>query len=90
MDWKVFASTFGVLFLAELGDKTQFAVITMASQTARPFWVFLGAATALSLVTLLGVVFGYLVHEWVPTTILRKVAASVFVGIGLVMFFGRF
>ncbi len=89
MDWKVFLTTFGILFLAELGDKTQIAVITMTTQTARPLGVFLGATVALSLVTLLGVMFGHLIHQWVPILILKKVAASVFVAIGLVMFFGK-
>ena len=28
MDWKLIASTFGVIFLAELGDKTQLAAMT--------------------------------------------------------------
>ncbi len=90
MDWKVLLTTFGVLFLAELGDKTQLAVITMTTQTTKPLGVFLGAIAALSVVTLLGVIFGHLIHQWVPTDILRKVAASVFIVIGLVMFFGKF
>jgi len=90
MDWKILLTTFGVLFLAELGDKTQLAVITMTTQTAKPAEVFLGAAVALVVVTLLAVVFGHLVQQWVPTDILRKVAASVFIAIGIVMFFGKF
>jgi len=90
MDWKMFLTTFGIIFLAELGDKTQLAVITMTTQTTKPLGVFLGAITALSAVTLLGVVFGHLILQWVPTDILRKVTASVFIVIGVVMFFGRF
>lgn len=90
MDWKVFMTTFGVLFLAELGDKTQLAVITMTTQTAKPVWVFLGATAALCVVTLLGVIFGHVIHQWVPAAILRKVAASIFIIIGLVMFLGKF
>lgn len=90
MDWKIFLTTFGIIFLAELGDKTQLAIITMTTQTTKPLGVFLGAITALSVVTFLGVIFGHLIHQWVPTDILRKVAASAFVAIGLVMFFGKF
>ncbi|MBW2057704.1 MAG: TMEM165/GDT1 family protein [Deltaproteobacteria bacterium] len=90
MDWKVFLTAFGVLFLAELGDKTQLAVITMTTQTRKPLVVFLGATAALSLITLLGVIFGHLFHQWVPGNILRKITASVFIVIGIVIFFGKF
>jgi putative Ca2+/H+ antiporter (TMEM165/GDT1 family) len=90
MDWKVFLTTFGILFLAELGDKTQLAVISLTSETARPLSVFLGAIVALSVVTLIGVFFGHLIHQWVPAGVLRKVAASVFIVVGVVMFFGKF
>jgi putative Ca2+/H+ antiporter (TMEM165/GDT1 family) len=90
MEWKILLSTFGILFLAELGDKTQLAVITMATQTTKPMSVFLGAAAALCVVTLLGVVFGHLIHQWIPPHVLKKLAASAFVAIGIVMFFGKF
>jgi hypothetical protein len=31
MDWRVSMTTFGVIFLAEMGDKTQLAAMTMAA-----------------------------------------------------------
>jgi hypothetical protein len=40
MDWRVFLTTFGILLMAELGDKTQLAVIAMAAQTKKPLGVF--------------------------------------------------
>ena len=47
MDWRVFAATFAALFVAELGDKTQLAVITLTSKHQNPWSVFLGATAAL-------------------------------------------
>jgi putative Ca2+/H+ antiporter (TMEM165/GDT1 family) len=90
MDWKVFLTTFGILFLAELGDKTQLAVIAMTAQTRKPLGVFWGAIAALALATLLGVAFGHLIQNWVPMDVLRKIAAIAFMVLGVVMLFGKF
>jgi len=88
MDWKVLVTSFGVLFLAELGDKTQLAVVTLTADTKNPLGVFCGAVLALALVTLLGVVLGSVIQQWVPLDILRKAASVVFVTLGVAIFFG--
>ena len=88
MDWKVIGATFALLFVAELGDKTQLAVINMTCRHQRPWAVFLGATLALALVTLLGVVGGQLVTRVVPAQILSKVSAVLFVILGILMWFG--
>ena len=67
MDWKIFGTAFLTLFLAELGDKTQLAVITMTASTESKISVFLGASLALITVTLLGVMFGGVLSQYVPT-----------------------
>ena len=84
-----FLTTFGTIFLAELGDKTQLATILMTSKTGRPLPVFVGAVVALSLVTAIGVVFGEGLISVIPQTILKKVAALAFILIGIWMFFGK-
>ena len=85
MDWKVLFSTLGLLFVAELGDKTQLAVICMTCKTRQPLTVFLGAAAALVIVTLLGAVFGEAISNLVPAMVLRKAAAGLFVLLGVLM-----
>ncbi len=90
MDWKVFAGTFGLLLLAELGDKTQLAVISMTCKTGKPWMVFLGAALALVVVTLIGAFAGQLISQFVPAEVLNKVAAALFVVMGIAMWFGVF
>jgi len=47
----------------------------------------LGAVLALSLVTLLGVVFGEALTRVVPADLLRKLAAVLFVAMGALMWF---
>lgn len=89
MDWKIFLTTFGTIFLAELGDKTQLAAILMTSKTGRPLSVFWGAVIALSLVTLVGVLIGEGLIAILPQNLLKKGAALVFIAIGLVMFLSK-
>jgi putative Ca2+/H+ antiporter (TMEM165/GDT1 family) len=43
MEWKIFLTTLGTIFLAALGDKTQLAAILMTSKTGHPVIVFGGA-----------------------------------------------
>ena len=89
MDWKVFLATFGTIFLAELGDKTQLAAILMTSKTKLPLSVFTGASLALCLVTLAGVLFGEGLIAVIPQNILKKVASLAFIAIGLWMLLGK-
>jgi len=86
---RVLISTFALLFIAELGDKTQLAVINMTAKHKAPLPVFLGACLALTAVTAIGVLGGGLLTRWVPVDILRKVAAGLFVLMGVLMWFDR-
>jgi len=83
MDWKLVATTFGILFLAELGDKTQLAVFTLSAQHKSPGTVFLGASLALILVTLLGAYFGGLVTAYIPPKTVHIGAGALFVVLGV-------
>ncbi len=85
MFWKAFLSTFGLLLLAELGDKTQLAVIAQACKFNQPWAVSLGATLALAIVTALGVVVGQALIAIVPEAVLRKVAAAAFGVMGVLM-----
>lgn len=89
MDWKVFWVTFGTIFLAEMGDKTQLAALTMSAETRLPLSVFLGASVALCLVTLLGVALGGVISHWLPEGILKKIAGVSFILIGGMILWGK-
>ena len=89
MDWKIALSTFGLVFLAELGDKTQLAAIAMAVKSRSPMAVFVGAVAALALVTLVGVSLGEAVANLIPAALLQKVSGALFVVIGVaILLFG--
>jgi putative Ca2+/H+ antiporter (TMEM165/GDT1 family) len=83
MDWKIFGLAFGTLFMAELGDKTQLAIITMSASSESKISVFLGAGLALLLVSFLGVVFGTVITKFIPGDWLQRVVAVLFILIGI-------
>jgi hypothetical protein len=85
MDLKVLATTFGMIFLAELGDKTQLATLAFASNSKSPVAVFLGSAGALVLTSLLAVVLGSMVSRLVPSNYIKLGAGGLFVLLGLWM-----
>ena len=87
MDLKLLLSTFGVLFLAELGDKTQLAVFTMVARHKQPLSIFIGAALALVLVTAIGAGVGQAVGNVVPEELMRRVAAVLFVVMAALIWF---
>jgi putative Ca2+/H+ antiporter (TMEM165/GDT1 family) len=90
MDFRVLLTTFGIIFLAEMGDKTQLAAMTMSAQTKRPWAVFLGASVALIAVSAIGVLVGGVVGQYVPLEWVKRVAAVAFIVIGVLMLAGKF
>jgi putative Ca2+/H+ antiporter (TMEM165/GDT1 family) len=83
MDWKLLFLSFGLLFLAELGDKTQLAVFTLVAQYQKPWPIFIGASLALVAITLIAALFGNLITRYVPAQYLQLIAGLLFVGIGI-------
>ena len=90
MDWRVFLTTFGVIFLAEMGDKTQLAAMTMAAESKRPLAVFIGAALALTAVSAIGVLAGSVIGNYVPLIWVKRMAAVAFIVIGILILVGKF
>lgn len=89
MDWKLLATTFGTLFVAELGDKTQLACMLMTAKSQKPWTVFLGSSLALVLVSFLGVMFAQFICQYVSPNIIKKVAAVSFILMGSLIFFDK-
>jgi putative Ca2+/H+ antiporter (TMEM165/GDT1 family) len=83
MDWKLFGSTFAAIFMAELGDKTQLAALSLAAGARSKWAVFGGSALALIATSALAVLAGDLVSRVVPPVWLRRAAGVVFVVMGV-------
>jgi len=82
VNFQILGSTFLMIFLAELGDKTQLSTFAYASQSRSPLSVFLGASLALVCTSFLGVVLGGVLGRFVPERIMKFLAAAVFFGFG--------
>jgi putative Ca2+/H+ antiporter (TMEM165/GDT1 family) len=88
MDWTLFASTFAAVFVAELGDKTQLATLSLSAGSASRWTVFAGAALALVATSAIAVIAGEAVGRTVSPHWLRRAAGVVFLVLGLVYFLG--
>ncbi|OPX20435.1 MAG: hypothetical protein BZ151_03770 [Desulfobacca sp. 4484_104] len=89
MGLKIFFATFIAIFLAELGDKTQLAILLLAADDGvNKILVFLGAAAALVLSSLLAVVLGSQLNHFIPPKILKIFAGVGFVVIGVAIIWG--
>ena len=84
MDWKVFITVFGAIFIAELGDKTQLATMMFAADKEVGKWVvFAGASVALVATSAVGVLAGHLLSQYLDEKLMGYLAGSIFVLIGL-------
>jgi putative Ca2+/H+ antiporter (TMEM165/GDT1 family) len=84
MDLKILLATFGMVFLAELGDKTQVATFCLSADCAQArLSVFLGSAAALVLSSLLAVVLGDAVGRFIPPTAIKFAAGAFFLAAGV-------
>jgi Ca2+/H+ antiporter, TMEM165/GDT1 family len=90
MDLRILLTTFGVIFLAEMGDKTQLAAMTMAAETKKPWAVFIGASVALAAVSALGVLVGAVLGNYVPLEWVKRIAAIAFIVIGILILLDKF
>src|SRR5579885_1881983 len=104
MNWRLFFSSFSLIFLAELPDKTAFATLLMATRGS-PLALFTGVALAFVVQTIIAVSFGSvlgaLAGRWVHLgagllflafavlALLRKVEAELETGISARQSFGK-
>ena len=79
-------STFLTVFIAELGDKTQLATLTISGTSNKPLAVFLGSSSALVFASLLGALTGGSISTFLPEAILKSIASITFFIIGIKLF----
>tara|TARA_Y100000589_G_C26888721_1_gene521146 strand:+ start:423 stop:722 length:300 start_codon:yes stop_codon:yes gene_type:complete len=80
-------SIFITVFIAELGDKTQLATLTLSGTSSKPVAVLLGSSLALVLASLLGALAGGSISTLIPEIYLKSIASATFLIIGLRLIF---
>lgn len=79
----VFGTTLIAFFLAEMGDKTQFATVALAAKYQSFFTVVAGTTLGMMLANVPAVVLGDRIAQRLPTTLVHRIAAAIFAVMGL-------
>ncbi len=83
MDTKLFIATFISIFVAELGDKTQFAAIAASAQSKSTTTILLAVVLALIFAGSIGVLAGKMIGNYIDPTAIKWVSGGLFILIGV-------
>lgn len=75
--------TYGILFLGELGDKTQLIVFNLALEYKKFYKVGIGVTIGFALLVTIGVFFGVVITQFVPIFIISIISGNIFIIIGI-------
>ncbi len=91
MRWLIWISTYLLIILAELGDKTQFATLLLASNNPARRWLIFGAgALALSACVLIEVTIGTTVARLLARDTINLITGCIFIITGLVTLYREY
>jgi len=89
MDWHLLGLSFVMVFISELGDKSQLAAIALSGSSKSLKAIFLGTSAALLLASFLGVLLGEGISQLLPMAWVKGIAAAGFAVMGLKLLLGR-
>lgn len=87
--WKSILTAFILVFVAELGDKTQLSTMLLASKSDSIWLIFLGSSCALVLASLFGVLFGSLINKYIPESYIQIGSGVTFLIVGFLLLAGK-
>ncbi|MDD5382951.1 MAG: TMEM165/GDT1 family protein [Candidatus Margulisbacteria bacterium] len=79
-----FLFIFSTFFLAELGDKTQLATLTLSAKYGAPFQVWLGATLGMVGVNVIAALSGSWIKKYVADRHIKWIGASIFIIFGII------
>ena len=80
--------SFALILLAELGDKTQIAMMLMASNFSK-LRVFLGGFTSLLTMSIISILLGNLISIYLPLNLVKLIAGCAFIILALFMILSK-
>lgn len=87
--WKTIILTFILVFLAELGDKTQLSIMLLASKSKSIWLVFIASSCALVLSSFIGVMAGSILSKYIPQAYLQNISGVIFLLFGILLLLGK-
>jgi putative Ca2+/H+ antiporter (TMEM165/GDT1 family) len=84
-----FFTAFWTIFIAELGDKTQLAIICLTCAKHKPLNIWLGATVAFCILNLIAVSVGGVVTKFLPQQYIKYFSGVFFIIIGLWTIFSK-
>lgn len=90
MDLKLFLSAFATVFVAELGDKTQLAALSLSAGSGKPWTVLLASTAALVASSVLAVIAGTYLARWLDPVWINRSAGVLFIVLGILTLWKSF
>ena len=76
--------TFGIIFISELGDKTQLMVITLAAKSNNPLKVGIGSSIGITLTVIIGVIIGFVFSIFINPFWIKIIGSTIFLVFGII------
>jgi Ca2+/H+ antiporter, TMEM165/GDT1 family len=86
---KILITTFWLVFVAELGDKTQIQTMVLTAKYKSILPVLLGSSIALVLSAVIGVLAGSVIEKFIPINYIQVGGGVVFIILGILMVTGK-
>lgn len=83
MELYILLIVYGLLFLGELGDKTQLIVFNLALEHKKAYKVGIGATMGFAIIVTLSVFIGAVITTFIPIILISIVSGIIFIFIGL-------
>lgn len=83
MPLQTLISSFGLVLLTELGDKTMLTTLCLSAQYRRPWLVLLSTMLALAASSVIAVIVGYVLSASLPIEMITYVSGFLFLALGI-------